>query len=84
MITRGIREYVRRDWARVREAKDAYWGERIGRMGAADGFRIAEELRRQARLHDPDWPHPHERQADLETHVRVSALLRRADRARRA
>lgn len=84
MITRGIREFVGRDWARARLAKDAYWGERVARLGAAEGFRIADELRRQALFNDPGWPHPDQRDADLEAHIRVSALLRRADRASRA
>jgi hypothetical protein len=84
VITRGIKEFVERDWASVRLAKDAYWAERIARLGPAEGFRVAHELRRQALLHDPGWPHPDDRQADLEAHIRLSALLRRADRARRA
>jgi hypothetical protein len=50
VITRGIREFVARDWLAVREAKDAYWGERIARLGPGEGFRIADELRRQALL----------------------------------
>ena len=84
MITRGIEALVRRDWARVRAAKDEYWGERIGRLGAAEGFRIADELRRQVLLQDSTWPGPAERDADLQSHIRCSALLRRADRTRRA
>ncbi len=32
MITRQIREYVSRDWEAARDAKDAYWAERIARF----------------------------------------------------
>ncbi len=83
MITRGIRAFVDRDWERVRRAKDAYWAERIARLGAAEGFRVADELRRQALLNDPAWPHPDDRASDLAAHVCLSALLRRADRTSR-
>lgn len=83
VITRGIREFVARDWSAVRESKDLYWSERIGRLGAAEGFRIADELRRQALQLDPSWPGDELRRADLQAHVRLAALLRRADSARR-
>ena len=84
MLTRGIREFVSRDWRAVRDAKDAYWGERVARLGASEGLRIAEELRRQALLLDPAWPHPADRSHDLRSHVRLAELFRRAGSARRA
>ena len=56
VITRGIREFVERDWRAVREAKDRYWGDRISVLGAREGFRIAEELRSQAVARDSSWP----------------------------
>jgi hypothetical protein len=83
MVTRGIRDYVGRDWAAVRWSKEAYWGERIARLGPAEGFRVAEELRRQMLLQDPVWPDEASRQADLMSHVRVAALFRRAAATRR-
>jgi hypothetical protein len=81
--TRGIREFVARDWEAARENKDAYWGERIARLGPAEGLRVAEELRRQALLHDADWPDAALRQSDVSSHVRLTELLRRARPARR-
>lgn len=83
MVTRGIREYVNRDWRALRESKDAYWADRIARLGPGEALRIADELRRQMLDRDPHWPDPASRQADLETHVRLAALVRRADSARR-
>lgn len=83
MITRGIRQFVSRDWAAVRASKDAYWGERIAQLGPAEGFRIADELRRQMVATDPGWPDDASRQADLTAHVRLAALFRRAAPARR-
>jgi hypothetical protein len=83
VITRGLRELVTRDWDRARLAKDTYWRERVSRLGAAEGFRVADELRRQALLHHPGWPDADARAADLEAHIRLSALLRRADRTGR-
>ena len=84
MVTRGIREFMARDWRAVRDAKDDYWADRISRLGAIEGLRIAEELRRQALLLDPAWPRPADRREDLLAHVRLAELFRRADSARRA
>ena len=84
MLTRGIREFVSRDWRAARDAKDAYWGERVSRLGAIEGLRIAEGLRRQALLRDPAWPHPAERRHDLRSHVRLAELFRRAGSAPRS
>ena len=83
VITRGIREFVSRDWRAVREAKDAYWGERVARLGPLEGLRIAEELRRQALLQVPSWPHHADRRQDLLSHVRLAELFHRAGSARR-
>lgn len=82
MITDGIRAFMARDWGRVRDAKDVYWAERIRRLGPGEGFRVAAELRRQARLQVPDWPDDASRQEDLRAHARLSALFARADTAR--
>jgi hypothetical protein len=84
MVTRGIREFMARDWAAARRLKDAYWGERIARLGPLEGIRIADELRRQMQLHDPSWPDADLRNTDLAAHVRLADLLRRADAASRA
>lgn len=83
MITRGIREFVSRDWAAVRDSKDAYWAERIRRLGPLEGLRIADELRRQALLYDAKWPDAAARAEDLRSHVHMANLLRRASRALR-
>ena len=83
-ITRGLREYMSRDWQAARDAKDAYWAERVGRLGALEALRIADELRRQALLQHPDWPDAASRRDDLRHHARMTELLARADAARRA
>ena len=83
VITRGIREFVSRDWGAAREAKDAYWGERVARLGPLEGWRIADELRRQALLQHPGWPHAEDRRRDVLDHVRLAERLHRADSARR-
>ena len=83
VITRGIREFVSRDWGAARENKDAYWGERISRLGPVEGLRVADDLRRQVLLRDPAWPDAALRRADLSSHVRLAELLRRAGPARR-
>lgn len=83
VVTRGIREFVARDWMAVRKSKDVYWSERIARLGPVEGYRVAEELRRQAILGDPGWPGGQVRQMDLQSHARVAELLRRASPTRR-
>ena len=84
MITDGIRAFMARDWQRARDAKDAYWAERIRRLGPVEGIRIADELRRQALLQHPDWPDAASRRDDLRHHVRISELFARGDAARRS
>jgi len=76
VLTRGIRAYVSRDWEAARHSKDDYWGERVARLGPGEGVRVADDLRRQARVLDPAWPRPDDRQQDLISHVRVAALFR--------
>ena len=83
MVTRGIRHFVERDWAAVRANKDAYWRDRIARLGAAEGLRIADELRRQVLALNPDWPDAARRQEDLASHIHVAEQLRRVGSARR-
>jgi hypothetical protein len=84
VITRGIREFVGRDWAAVRENKDAYWAARIAHLGPLEAFRVGEELRQQARLHTPSWPDASSRRDDLRAHARLVELFHRADPTRRA
>ena len=84
MISRGIRDYMAREWQTARAAKDVYWAERIARYGPLEGLRIADELRRQALLHNPDWPDAGARKQDLLAHVRLAELFTRAASARRS
>jgi hypothetical protein len=81
VITRGIREFVSRDWDAARRAKDDYWGDRAARLGPFEGLRIADELRRQVLLQQPAWPTSDDRNQDLDAHMRLAALFRRADSA---
>lgn len=84
MVTRGIREFVARDWSEARQAKDDYWARRIDRLGAAEGFRIADELRRQVLAQDSAWPRADERRRDLLAHAHLAELMKRARPARGA
>ncbi len=83
-ITRGIHAFMARDWQRARAAKDAYWAERVRRLGPLEALRIADELRRQALLQHPDWPDAASRRDDLRHHVRMTELFARVDAARGA
>jgi hypothetical protein len=83
VLTRDIRRYVSRDWKAARDAKDAYWADRIGRLGPIEGLRIADELRRQViRLH-PGWPDVEDRRRDLADHIKLAERLRRVPYPRR-
>ena len=83
MITQGIHEFVSRDWQAARDGKTDYWGERIARLGPLEGFRVADELRRQALLQDPAWPSAALRGDDLAFHVGLVQLFHRAAATRR-
>ena len=72
-----------RDWHVAREAKLAYWGNRVARLGPLEGLRIADELRRQACLQNPAWPDAANRHQDLLSHMRLTELFARADSTRR-
>ena len=83
MIARGIREFMARDWAAARLAKDDYWSSRIAQLGPAEGMRVAEDLRRHMRKLHPAWPTSADRDKDFQAHLRLSGLLRRAESVRR-
>lgn len=67
-----------REWDKARDAKDRYWAQRIARLGAAEGIRVADQLRLQCLALHPSWPSVDERQADLACHIAVARRLRRA------
>lgn len=80
----GVRGYMGRDWAALEALKDEHWLLRRSQMSADERLGVAAELRRWAHQLRPQVDWEAERQADLEAHIRLSALLRRADgRARR-
>ena len=83
MLTSGIHAFMAREWHLAREAKDAYWGRRVARLGPLEGLRIADELRRQAHVQNPAWPDAVSRRQDLLSHVRLTELFARADSTRR-
>jgi hypothetical protein len=83
VITRGLRSFLDRDWAAVREAKDAYWAEVARTRGPLEALRIADELRRQTQQLRPGWPSAEDRAADLEAHIGLSERLQRGGDSRR-
>lgn len=73
-----LRDLVGRAWDRAAEHKATYWARRRAQAGVAAAFVAAESLRARMRAIDPGWPHPEQRRLDLEHHVRVAEMLRRA------
>ena len=69
--------FARRDWAGIAASKEAQWLTERRRRGVAWCIEIADTLRRQAVLQHPGWPTVDDRQADIDTHIRVGSALRR-------
>lgn len=63
-------------WDLLAEYKDQYWREQK-QLGLREALRVVDALRTQAQFFNPTWPTPEDREADLETHIRVSAALAR-------
>jgi len=74
---------VARDWDAARRNKERYWGERISRLGPLEGFRVADDLRRQMLQRHPGWPDAETRAADLAFHATLAERFRRAGATRR-
>jgi hypothetical protein len=72
----AIREFVRRDWVRVDDAKTANWKEQKRGRSAAELLAIGANLFAYARSLRPDWPSAEDRTEDLAVHLRVSEALR--------
>lgn len=70
-----IRAYAQRDWQLLHESKIRAWEQIKATRGLGAALRAVETLRRVARKRDPSWPSAADRQADLETHIRVSLAL---------
>jgi hypothetical protein len=70
--------YARRDWAALAEVKRDFQRTRRASDGPASHFAVVDALRAQVHAQRPDYPSAEDRQADLEAHVRLAALLRRA------
>lgn len=78
-----LRDFMNRDWAASARAKEEAWLSFKQEHGPAGGVRVADELRRQARLARPDWPSERERQEDMEMHLRLIEIFRRVPSRRR-
>lgn len=66
----------RRRWEAVEEASAAHWLARKRELGPIGGIRDAADLWEAVRAVRPAWPTASDRDADVETHVRVSKTLR--------
>lgn len=76
----AIRAFAERDWDAMARDKERYWAEWKRRHGATAGMRVADALRAQVRRARPDWPSDQERAEDLEMHLRIIEVVRRARR----
>ena len=78
-LTDGLREYMARDWAAVRESKERYWSKDLS---AADRIRLAESLRLSVLAASPEWPSEEDRIDDLDAHEHLAGRIRRAGHLR--
>lgn len=73
-VTSGdIRGFLDRDWARLADAKARAWT--AGKQTPAHDLRTADQLRRYVLSIRADWPSADDRDADRQTHIRVSEAL---------
>jgi len=69
-----LRAYASRDWG----APERLAREQRAKMPIRDKVRVAIGLYEAAKATRPDWPDEGTRRADLESHLRLRALLDRA------
>ena len=79
-----MKRFLERDWRLIEQAKSEQWMAQKAGMTPSAAMDLAGELLQYALNLRPDWPNSAERQADLDSHVRVAGILQRAaaDRAR--
>ncbi len=63
-------------WDLLAEYKDQYWREGK-RLGAWEALRVEDAVRAHVQSFHPSWSTPEDQEADLQTHIRVSAMLAR-------
>jgi hypothetical protein len=78
MTAAEIREFQARDWRLIERSKSEYWTGRKAPISPSAVLQISTGLYKYARSLKPDWPNAAEREADLASHVRLKAMLRRA------
>jgi hypothetical protein len=63
-------------WDLLAEYKDQHWRDRK-KLGIQEALRVVDSLRTQAQLFNPGWPTSEDREADLQTHIRLTKALAR-------
>lgn len=69
----SLRAFASRPWTEIERLKRRYWAEVD--VPPTELIKMADELRRYTISVRPDWPDDAERQADLDTHIRVAIQL---------
>lgn len=82
MTAEEIQEFQARDWRLIERSKSDHWVRQKAEMPPAAVLELASGLFDYARSLRPEWPNAAEREADLASHVRVAAMLRRAGKNR--
>lgn len=77
----AVRAFVERPFRAMARDKERYWASWKQVHGAAAGLRVADALRAQVKRARPDWPSEQDRRDDLEMHLQLIEVIRRAGRA---
>ena len=79
-----IQGFCARDWRLIERVKSDCWVEQKATATPSAAIELAAGLLQYARTLRPDWPNTTEREADLESHIRLAGMLQRVlqERAR--
>ena len=69
----ALRQFATRPWDEVERLKERYWA--TDEMTPSERLRVADAMRQYTLSVRPDWPDARAREADLETHIRITREL---------
>lgn len=70
-----LRDFLRRDWARVEQSNRDHWREQMREHGPAVLLTAVDAQRAHMRAVDPSWPDPASRASDLQDLIRFKQRL---------
>lgn len=77
-----VQNYLARDWELLERVKTDQWIEQKAALTPSAVFELAAELLEYVRALRPDWPDAADREADLDSHIHLAAMLQRTSENR--